>query len=458
MIFPPGRPILVLLIFAIAGGAALLTLQPTRCPSDQVLWVFDPSHADTYQLPSGPQPALTTLYRTQTGRPVSIRMMASRALDARLLSLILSNTTGPQVPDLVEIEIGSVGKYFRASPEHSGLLPLDDFVRSDPATAQLLPARLATWTSGGHLLGIPRDVHPVSITYRKDLFDAANVDLPACKNWNQFQDACLRFQQYWQHHGTPRRAMQLARWNASDLMIMLYQQRINLIDSSGTLQLADPRVAKTLAFYATLVTGARSIAAPASANADLAIRDLADGHSAAMLTPDWQIASLRSAAPDLAGKLRMMPLPRFSPTDAPTASWGGTMVAIPRNCRDPQASWQLLHALQLSPEAAKARLAHSSILPAIQSAWADPAYDAPDPFFAGQPVGRLYTQLAAQLPAQYISPYSLLLSQTLSAVLSQAQRDLESNARDPLEPRIQDQLNAAQTKLARVLQFAQDKP
>ena len=452
MSFPPGRPIILLLLFAMIGSVGLLWHRADQV--DQVVWVFDPSHADTYQLASGEQPSLLQLYQQQTGRKVQVQLMAARALDARLLSLILSDARGKNVPDLVEIEIGSVGKYFRASPDHNGLLPLDELVQKDPLAQQLLPARLATWSSGGHLFGIPHDVHPVSITYRQDLFAAAGVNLAACQTWAEFHEALLRYQQYWQQQGQTRRGMQLARWNSSDLMIMLYQQGVQLIDSQQHLHLDDPRVAKTMAFYATLVAGRDSISADISSVGNYFVRDLAEGNSAALFTPDWRIAQIRANAQTLDGKLRMMPLPRFATDDAPTASWGGTMIAIPRNCPDPSASWQLLRSLQLTPQASKARLSHTLILPANRAAWLDKEYDKPDPLFGGQPIGRLYTDLARQLPSQEVSPYGVLVSQALSSVLSSTEKQLKTTGPEGLEDFCRQQLLLAQKQLAHVLQFA----
>ena len=457
MSFPPGKPLLLILLFTIAGGLCLLALG-ARGPQrpDQTIWVFDASHADTYLKPSGDQAPLVDLYSQQTHRSVQVQLQASRALDARLLSLILSGTQGPQVPDVVEIEIGSVGKYFRAQPAHNGLLPLDDFIARDPLTRQLLPARLATWTSGGQVFGIPRDVHPVSITYRKDLFDAAGVDLAACQWWDQFQQACLKYQQYWSSKGIERQAMQLARWSAADLSIMLQQQHIELIDTQNQLHLTDPRVAFTIAFYARLISGKNAIAADVANSGTLYVQDLADGHSGALFTPDWRIAYLRYQ-PSLAGKLAMMPLPRFSADDAPTASWGGTMIAIPRNCRDPQQAWELLRFLQLSPQAMQARRSHSTILPAITSEWDNPRWQQPDPLYGNQAISTLYISLARQLPPQHPNPYSLLVSQAIAGVLSSAQGQVPTLSDAHLIDFCSQQLQQTQTQLKQLLDFAQQQ-
>lgn len=454
MSFAQGKLLLLVLLMALLGAAGLLLHRPSRSESDQTVWVFDASHADAYRLPTDRGEALTQAYKKAVGRTATIKLIPSRALDARLLCLILGNIHSQEVPDVVEIEIGSVGKYFRARPDQNGLYPLDQFIANDPLAGDLSPARLATWTSGGHVFGIPCDVHPVTVSYRKDLFDQAGVDLKAYDTWPAFRDACMRYQQFWRLRGQKRMTMQLSRWSASDLMVLLHQQHIELIDTAGRPLLSDPRIARTIAFYAQLVAGTEPISTPVAE--DMVARDLAEGHTACVLTPDWRIAYLRSN-PMLLGRLAMMPLPRFEPSDARTASWGGTMAAIPKNCRDPEASWQLLRFLQLSPEALYARQYHSSILPAVTSAWDDQEWDRPNQLFGGQAIGRLYAQLACELPVQRTSPYSTLLAQSIAAVLTSAQARLESSGPDGLEAFCSEQLQTSQTALNRLLGFAEGR-
>ena len=59
---------------------------------------------------------------------------------------------------------------------------------------RILPSRLSPWTKDGEIFGLPQDVHPVTITYRADLFAQAGVDLAAATTWSAFQEACLRFE------------------------------------------------------------------------------------------------------------------------------------------------------------------------------------------------------------------------------------------------------------------------
>ncbi|HUB25196.1 MAG TPA: extracellular solute-binding protein [Tepidisphaeraceae bacterium] len=455
MTFHLGKPILLLALLAVACGVAgWLHGQPDR--PDLVVWVFADDNARTYrQSPPDGGPSLIEQFHQRTGKSVQVDLIAQRALDVRLLSLFMAPSAGTPPPDLVEIDVSSIGKYFRPPIGEVGFLPLNDFLAHSAAARGLVRARLATWSKHGVIFGIPRDVHPVTLTYRKDLFDEAGVDLERVRTWPQFQTACLRFQHYWAEHGFPnRRAMELYSTQSEELLMMLLQRHINIVDDRNRIRLSDPRVAETTAFYAQLVAGPRKIAADTIPNFAFAYRDLADGSVCAMITPDWRAGYVKEYAPELAGKLRMRDLPVFQTRDSPTSTWGGTMMGIPRGARDPQMAWKLLEFLCFSPQAMAERHRYSEIIPPIKSLWTDPIYQSDDPFFGGQAIDQLYISLAAKIPTRYVTPFSIAAQAGLTLVLDRAvgymkQRDDATG----LEEQCQLWLDQASGELAEWVQY-----
>jgi ABC-type glycerol-3-phosphate transport system substrate-binding protein len=452
MVFPPGRPVLVLLVAAV-GAAALLAWDARRLNPrpNLILWTFDASHAAIYTQPTDTHESLLDRYWRQTGSQVEVKLIHSRALDARLLSLFQAGHAGGELPDLIEIEIGSFGRYLRPEPS---LLPLDDLLRTSSLATRLVPARLQTYTMGVSVLAIPFDLHPVALVYRKDLFDEAGVRLADCETWREFHAACLRFQDYWADAGAAgRRAMELSRYNASELSMLLLQQHHNLIDAAGRPQLAHETVTRTLAFYAGMVAGPAAITGGAASGGNLWVREFAEGRICALLMPDWRLAALRRLAPQLEGKLAVMPLPRFSPGDAPTATWGGTALTIPRHARDPAQSWQLLEYLLGSDDALRARRVHSDILPPLRHPLPPAILSAPDPYFGNQQVQRLYHELGQQVPARTVHPYLPMATQALARTLEQVTTRIEQQGPADLESSCEAALLLAQESLERLIAF-----
>lgn len=454
--FPVGKPIGVMLLLALASGMVVFSRRPPP-RSDQVVWVFAESHARVYRgdnesKDSPGQPSLIQHYAARTGRTVQVDLLAQRALDTRLLSLFMSPDRS-QTPDLAEVEISSVSKFFRLPVNEVGFLPLNKYLEESGLMNRLLPQRLSPWSKQGVIFGVPHDVHPVTITYRRDLFAQAGVDLASAGTWAEFQKRCLDYQRYWREHGDGKRwAVALPASSADDLVVMLLQRQVNLVDEDERPHLTDEKVARTLAFYAQLVAGRDRISASPSAGV-LWTRDLSQGDVAAAITPDWAIADLREYAPELSGKLAMMPLPRFDPDDSPTSTWGGTMIGIPRACPDPDAAWDLLKFLYFSPEALEARRRYSTILPPDRKQWEAPEWHRPDAFFGGQKIGELYVELAERIPRRYVTPFSAMATSYLSAVLSRAVDQVNERGSEGLAEACWRWLGEAQRQLEKRIEF-----
>jgi arabinosaccharide transport system substrate-binding protein len=411
----------VMLVLSVicAGGLALRPGKSQR--ADLLLWVFADTHRKTYQGDGTPgtQPSLIEQFRRNTGKRVGIELVAPRSLDVRLVSMFMSDST--DVPDVVEIEIGSVGKYFRPPTHDIGLLPLNDFLTRSGWIDKIVKARFAPWSKNGVIFGVPHDVHPVVIVYREDLFRQAGIDLPAMKTWPEFQQACLRFQEYWRARGyRNRHAIELLESSSDYLIPMLLQRRLNPIEADGTIEMTRDKFVETVAFYAECVTGPGKIASQAPAAAGGMAMDLIEGNICAFMVADWKVDWIKQYAPGMAGKMRMMALPVFEPGDSRTATWGGTMMGIPRRCKDPEAAWKLIEFLYFSKEGVDARRKYTSILPPVITLWDDPIYRRGDPYFGGQQTDLLMIELAKDLPERYATPATAIASAYLSKVIVDA--------------------------------------
>ena len=430
MSFHFGKPILVMLVLAVTGGT-LLALWPDRSQkADLTVWVSAEPHVRTYvEGDDHGTPSLVEQYRQRTGKRVDVKLLSTRAEDVRLVSMFMSDSL--DVPDAVEIEISSVAKYFRPPTGEIGLLPLNSYLTASGWMDKVVHARFAPWTKEGVIFGVPHDVHPVAIAYRDDLFREADVDLAAAKTWPQFRDACIKFRDHWRATRVPNRhAIELSNTSAEHLIPILLQRHLNLIDSNGYIEMTKDKFVETVAFYAELVARDSGIAGQVSAGAGGLARDLTDGNICAVLVPDWRVDQLKQYAPGLAGQMRMMPMPVFEPGDAPTSTWGGTMIGIPRNAKDPKASWQLIEFLYFSDAGIAARRKYTTILPPVITAWNDPIYRRGDPYFGGQQVDKLFIELAKELPARYVTPATSTAGSALTKVVIDAADYVENRRGD----------------------------
>jgi arabinosaccharide transport system substrate-binding protein len=446
---PFGRPVLVLALIAVAAGI-VVAIRPAPARTDLTLWVSADQHARLYR--AGPLDDFTR----STGKTVRLDLIAPAALDVRLLSLLMTTAGGTSVesaPDLVELDLGSVGKFLRPPVDRVGLLPLNDYLRRSGWDRRLVRSRLTPWSKDGVVFGIPHDLHPCTFTYRKDLFDQAGVDLESAGTWDELARRCRLFQRYWQAHGIPRAAVGFSSTNPDTLMVLLQQQRIDLVDSDGTIHLADPAVVKTLAWYAAVVAGPDSIAADFNPSPGRNAADLSDGSICGLITPDWMIGDLKRFGPGLSGKLHMIPLPRFNPTDAPTTAWGGTMIGILRSSKHPDEAWKLIERLYLTPRVDAADQIITDILPPVPEFWPDPAYHRPDEFFGGQKIDELYLSLAEQIPPRTMTPYTTTAQTFLTLALNDVVGHVRRDGTAGVEAYCRAALEVARGRLERLVAF-----
>ncbi len=436
MSFPLGKPILALTVVAVATGVALL-FRPGRPAADLTVWTFTPADAVADR-------AAADAFTRRTGVTARTDLVAAAALDVRLSSLFMANlrpAVDPARPDVVELEIESVGKFLRGLPDDVGFLPLDDDLRRGGWLDRILSARLVPYSLGGHVFGLPLDVHPVVLVYRRDLLDGSGAD-----TWPRWQAHCLRYQR--SHPG--RSAMGLPAASPAVLLAMLQQRHVELVDAACTPHLTDAAVVETVCWYARAAAGPGRIGTDTNPAPGGAAADLAAGDVAALVLADWAVADLERSAPSLAGRLAMVPLPRFDPADRRTASWGGTMAGIPRFCPDPGRAWQLIESLYLAKAVDRYRA--TGVLPPLPGAWADPAFHQPDAFFAGQRVAELYTHLAAELPARPVTPYTTTAQNLLAYVLNRAVTAVRPDG-EAMEPRVRQWLADRQGQLQRLIDF-----
>ncbi len=451
MSFPFGRAISAMIFCSLVTGAFVAARRPLP-KSDLVLWVSADTHAKMY---GG---TLLDNFHDHTGKLVQLDLIAREALDVRLLSLFMFSQgklrdADRSSPDVVEVDIGSIGKYFRPPVGEVGFLPLNGYLQRSGWRDRIVQSRFAPWTKDGVIFGVPDDLHPSTLTYRKDLFDQAGVDLSTANTWAELQRRCLVFQKYWADRGQVRMALGLSSVAPDMLMVLLRQQHVQLVDADLSVHLTDDRVVRALCWYAQAVAGPTQIAMNVSPTAGQNARDLAAGSICGLITPDWMVADLKQYGPDLAGKLRMIPLPQFSDGDARTASWGGTMIGIARTCREPDVAWKLIESLYLDPAALNARQRSTGILPPIPEYWASPVYHQGDPFYGGQKINELYISLADELPAATMTPYSTMAQTYFSIALNRAVARVKASGGDGLEADCRTGLLEAQERVERMIRF-----
>lgn len=393
--FPPGRVPLLLIIFAGVSGVLIGARSFRSVEPRLTVWIFTHIAYEEYSHRLADVPG---------GDEVKVRNLGAALFD-RLALAIMTQT---ELPDLVEIEQGHVGRFLRGPVEHLPFVDLTDRIHGEGWDEKCVAARFAKYAVNGRIFGIPHDIHPMVLVYRPDVLAELGYTPADLATWDGFLEAARAFHRPGRL-GTPdwRAGLALLTIECHDYLALLWQRGGDVFDAEGRVIIDSDLAVDTLEFYVGLFGGARPAAGTKLSSWTEDYAALARGQFLAYPAPDWMLATMQlDARTMLEGRVQCLPLPAWEPGGCPTSTGGGTAMLIPRGCPDVERAWELLKLLYFDRESLLRRFRTQSIVPPVRAIYDDPAFDEPAPFFQGQPVGRLLTRLAERAPAVNGSPYS----------------------------------------------------
>ena len=169
----------------------------------------------------------------------------------KLLAAMLSNFGAP---DLVEVEITSIGRFLKGAIDEVGFVDLRPRLESEGWMDRLVVSRFTPWSYRGRIYGIPHDLHPVVLLYRDDLFKAAGVEMTEVKTWDDFIAAGKKATRDLDGDGkVDQYAIVLDRRTESDYFSLLLQQGGGFFDEDGNVIIDSELAIETLEFFTALV-------------------------------------------------------------------------------------------------------------------------------------------------------------------------------------------------------------
>ena len=405
-----GKVPLAILAATLAAFTYLASSSVERSTATLRMWTFARQHYDAYEA------LIPSFEQKHPGVTVDLQLVAGRALPERLRAAFWADL---DVPDLVELEISSAGTMFRGPLDDIGFEDLTDWLEESGWYDRLVQSRFGPWSSRGRIFGLPHDVHPVMVAYRRDLFEAEGVDATSLDTWDAFVRAGRKLMGEPDRHGQFQRYMiEMSDSNAGDLEVLLFQRGGGYFDAGGNVIFDSPVALDTLVWYVPLVAGPQRIGNSLPGSSEIMTQALEEGYFLCILTPDWRTRYLfEIAAPRMAGKWALMPLPAFEPGGRRTSTRGGTMIALTKKCPRKALARELALHLYYNTDTLAERFASTNILPPLKESWAHPEFDRERPYWSNQPIGRLYANLAEQTPPQYTSPFISLAKEKLSEAL-----------------------------------------
>jgi arabinosaccharide transport system substrate-binding protein len=400
MQFPYGKAPLFIGLVAIVSGLGVLWSHSRygRTRPDLVMMTHARLHADIYR-------AKIPEFEKRHGVRVEVQEMELNAMRARLQAAF---ATGTEVPDVVEMP-DNAAYFLRGPTKDVGLLDLTSWVAEDKLKERMVDNRFSLWERRGRIYGLPHDVHPVMLAYRADIVEGElGIDVSKIQTWDDFVAMAQKIGRDLNGDGVQDRyALELYSIGGDQLSILLLQRGISLFDAEGRVAFDREETVDVIVWYIHQLFGPQRIAYDlGSSNSQPLWRAMMDGLVLFYFTPDWRTRTIQEYAPAVSGKIKLMPLPAWTPGGRRTSTWGSTGIGITRGTRNPELAKKFVEFLYIEQTDAGKSALDLHIVPPVREAWNLPLLNQPSPFYCNQPIMRLYAELAGDVPQNYATPYS----------------------------------------------------
>lgn len=433
----------IICTLAVASSIAVLAW-PIPHREGLEFWIFSRNHGELYV-------ETVTDWNSEHTPNVNMSLISNESMQQRMLASFLTDTPAA---DLMEVERNFVPQAFTGPLEDVGFVDLTDRLKAEGIYDQLNEPSFGPWTSRGRIFGLPHDVHPMMLVYRADLFEAAGIDLAKVETWDEFAEAVRPMVKDRNGDGVTDYVISIWATGAfrDYIEALMLQAGGALFDEHDQMRINTEVNARVLATLVSWMVGPDRIAVDAPEFDAQANKMRLDGRVLAALMPDWLGGVWQMDMPGLSGKLKVMPLPAWEPGGRRTSVLGGTMLGIAKTTEDLDSVWEFAKHLYLSEELAEGLYKESGIISPVKSYWDRPFYDEPLPYFSGQPYGRLYIQLAPQVPIRTSSPFNTFAKdQVANAIFRLKEYALAENrfTRDALMDEARRQLAVAEEAVSR---------
>ncbi len=439
--------VLAMILLSIGTGLFVSLDGSTKDSGELSMWTFAEPHYAIY---------VPAVKEWNAGDHVSVdlHLIGRQVMDRRMLGGFLGSVP---TADVIEAERSTASLAFAGPLEAVGFVDLTDRLKAEGLLDVLNPPSLSPWTYGGRVFGIPHDVHPVMLGYRADIVEAAGIDLSTVETWGDLFTALRPLQSKAGNDGAGVDRYILSLWDSESDMIetMLLQAGGGAFTETGELAIDREVNVEKVARMVSWMVGPDRVATHVPEFSPTGDRLKVEGHAICYLMPDWMCNVWRRNVPTLAGKVKVMPLPAWEPGGRRTSVWGGSMLGIAKTTKSIDAAWAFAKHLYLSEDLALELYRMGDIITPVREHWDNPLFDEPDEYFSGQRKGRLYIDLAPQVPLRAATPYftqaRAAVQNAVSRTRTEAEREGIYDAKS-IEPIARRQLELAQREVASLIE------
>lgn len=247
-------------------------------------------------------------------------------------------------------------------------------------------------TYNGQIAGLTPDVSPSVMFYRADIFEEYGIEI---ETFNDLIEAAKILKEdgiYMLPIFNPA-----GSWGANAVGMLLGSRGGNYFTADGKVIHDNKDLEIVLEFLNTMV--AEGYGESLTFFTPEFWGEFKAGKIAAWIMNTAEAANLKTNAPELSGKWKIMPTPRWDDKEqALSGYWGGTVIAVTDQSENPGAAADFVKWLCGSVEGQVWAGKTWSAVPAYEPAYSDPFYQEGDPYFSGD---NIYDMILDTTPFHY---------------------------------------------------------
>ncbi|MGA2379465.1 MAG: extracellular solute-binding protein [Spirochaetia bacterium] len=307
------RLLVLVLLLAVAAG-----LNSFAAPTTLTLWTFQPLHLDFYN-------AAVKVWNTQNpDKAIELEGEAFPYADMHN-KLLVAVQSGVGIPDIADIEISMFGNFLKGDIR---MVPFNDLI--DPYRDKFVQARFPPYSKDGKNYALCFHVGATVVYYNMDIMKAAGVNIDKIDMWDDYVKAG---QQVVAKTGKPMTTLEIS--DHITYWPLITQQKSDYFAPNGSVTVDNATNVKTLQFLQDLIYKYKiAEVAPGGWHHDPAYYGAMNaGAFGSVWMPMWYMGRFTDFMPDLAGKIAVRPLPRWTKGGYRSAGIGGTGTVVFNSCQ-----------------------------------------------------------------------------------------------------------------------------
>ncbi|MEU6803226.1 ABC transporter substrate-binding protein [Streptomyces neyagawaensis] len=259
-----------------------------------------------------------------------------------------------------------------------------------------VPSAVSASSVGGKIYGVPVDVGPMVLFYRKDLFAKYGITKPPA-TWAEYKADAEKVTAA--DRGVKFGTMLGDANGMAAFTLQTGQSWYSTKGDSWTVSIDNPGTRKIASYWQDLKD--KGLVAKTGNAWDPQFNKASEaGKVLTFVGAAWSAGGLKSDLQNLSGKWRVAPMPTWEAGDGKSASSGGSATSVMTGCKTPKEAVQFADFLSSDPQAVKTGI-EGGLYPASKAGQDDPSLTGGDPYFGGQKVGDVYKASAAQVPSTW---------------------------------------------------------